>query len=65
MDEEGYFRITGRVKEMFTVGGFNVSPPEIEEFLRKYPKVQDVAVVGVPNERLGEVGAVYKGERPQ
>lgn len=59
MDEEGYFTITGRVKEMFTVGGFNVSPPEIEEFLRKYPKVQDVAVVGVPDERLGEVGAAY------
>lgn len=59
MDEEGYFRITGRVKEMFTVGGFNISPPEIEDFLRKYPEVQDVAVVGVPDERLGEVGAAY------
>lgn len=59
VDEEGYFRITGRVKEMFTVGGFNVSPPEIEEFLRKYPKVRNVAVAGVPDERLGEVGAAY------
>ena len=66
MDEDGYFRITGRVKEMFTVGGFNVSPPEIEEFLRKHPGVQDAAVVGVPDERLGEVAAAYvrrkKGE---
>lgn len=59
MDEEGYFRITGRVKEMFTVGGFNVSPPEIEGFLRKYLKVEDVTVVGVPDKRLGEVGAAY------
>ena len=59
MDEEGYVRITGRVKEMFTVGGFNVSPPEIEEFLLKHPKIQMVAVAGVPNERLGEVGAAF------
>lgn len=59
MDEEGYFRITGRVKEMFTVGGFNVSPPEVEGFLLKHPKIQAVAVVGVPEERLGEVGAAY------
>ncbi|HLA28614.1 MAG TPA: AMP-binding protein [Syntrophales bacterium] len=58
-DSDGYFRITGRVKEMFTVGGFNVSPPEIEETLRKHSKVKDIAVVGVPDERLGEVGASY------
>ena len=58
-DKDGYFRITGRVKEMFTVGGFNVSPPEIEEYLRKHSKIKDVAVVGVPDERLGEVGAAY------
>jgi fatty-acyl-CoA synthase len=59
MDEEGYLRITGRVKEMFTVGGFNVSPPEIEGFIRKHPKVEDVAVAGVPEKRLGEVGAAF------
>ena len=59
MDEEGYFRITGRVKEMFNVGGFNVSPPEVEEFLLKNPKIESVSVVGVPEERLGEIGAAF------
>jgi len=58
-DEEGYFRITGRVKEMFSVGGFNVSPPEVEEFLLKNPKIEAVSVVGVPEERLGEIGAAF------
>ncbi|HDG98441.1 MAG TPA: AMP-binding protein [Desulfobacterales bacterium] len=66
MDEDGYVYITGRIKEMFTVGGFNVSPPEIENFILAHPKVADVAVVGVPDERLGEVGAAFvklkKGE---
>jgi len=59
MDEEGYFRITGRVKEMFSVGGFNVSPPEVEDFLLKHPTIEAVSVVGVPDERLGEVGAAF------
>ena len=59
MDKDGYVYITGRVKEMFTVGGFNVSPPEIEGFLLKHPKIESVSVVGVPDERLGEVGAAF------
>lgn len=59
MDDDGYVYLTGRVKEMFTVGGFNVSPPEIENFLLKHPKVAGVAVVGVPDKRLGEVGAAF------
>jgi fatty-acyl-CoA synthase len=66
LDEEGYLKITGRLKEMFIVGGFNVSPTEIEDFLLKHPKIQAVSVVGVPDERLGEVGAAFvqlkKGE---
>jgi fatty-acyl-CoA synthase len=66
MDEDGYVYITGRVKEMYTVGGFNVSPPEIEGFLLKHPKIEAISVVGVPDERLGEVGAAFirlkKGE---
>lgn len=66
MDEDGYVYITGRVKEMFIVGGFNVSPPEIENFILRHPKVANVAVVGVPDQRLGEVGAAFiiprKGE---
>ena len=59
MDDDGYVYITGRLKDMFTVGGFNVSPPEIENFLMSHPDVQNAAVVGVPDERLGEVGAAF------
>ncbi|RJX23557.1 MAG: AMP-binding protein [Dethiobacter sp.] len=59
MDEDGYIYITGRLKEMFTVGGFNVSPPEIENFLLTHPDIENVAVVGVPEERLGEVGTAF------
>ena len=44
---------------MITVGGFNVSPPEIENYLLKYPGIANVAVVGVPDQRLGEVGAAF------
>ena len=58
-DEEGYVYITGRIKDMFTVGGFNVSPPEVENYLLKHPKIADAAVVGVPDKRLGEVGAAF------
>lgn len=64
MDEDGYVYITGRLKDMFTVGGFNVSPPEIENFLLTHPSVQNAAVVGVPDERLGEVGAAFVKLKP-
>ena len=50
----GYFRITGRLKEMIIRGGENIYPREIEEFLHRHPKVADVYVVGLPDERLGE-----------
>jgi len=67
MDEDGYVYITGRIKEMFTVGGFNVSPPEIENYILKHPRVASVAVAGVPDKRLGDVGAAFiklkKGEK--
>jgi fatty-acyl-CoA synthase len=59
MDRDGYVYITGRVKEMYIVGGFNVSPPEIEGFLLKHPKIEAVSIVGVPDNRLGEVGAAF------
>jgi len=59
MDKDGYVTITGRLKEMFIVGGFNVSPPEIENYLLKHPKIGNVAVVGVPDPRLGEIGAAF------
>ena len=61
MDEDGYVYLTGRVKEMFTVGGFNVSPPEIENYILRHPAVAGVAVAGIPDKRLGEVcGAFIK-----
>ncbi len=55
IDEEGYMYITGRKKDMIVVGGFNVYPRELEELLFTHPKVKNVAVVGVPDERMGEV----------
>jgi long-chain acyl-CoA synthetase len=54
MDEEGWFFIVDRIKEMITVSGFNVYPTEVEEVLYQHPKVAKVAVVGVPDERTGE-----------
>ncbi|WP_268884684.1 AMP-binding protein [Alkalihalobacterium elongatum] len=54
MDQEGYCRITGRLKDMIIRGGENVYPREIEEFLYQHPKVLDVQVVGVPDPKFGE-----------
>jgi fatty-acyl-CoA synthase len=54
MDEEGYCKIVGRIKDMVIRGGENVYPREIEEFLYRHPKIQDVQVFGVPDERYGE-----------
>jgi fatty-acyl-CoA synthase len=58
-DDEGYFWIKGRLKEMFISGGENVYPAEIESVLHEHPRVSDAAVVGVADERWGEVGAAY------
>jgi fatty-acyl-CoA synthase len=54
MDEQGYVRIVGRIKDMIIRGGENVYPREIEEFLYTHPAIADVQVVGVPDERYGE-----------
>lgn len=54
MDEEGYVNIVGRIKDMVIRGGENLYPREIEEFLYRHPQVQDVQVVGVPDEKYGE-----------
>ena len=54
MDEEGYVRVVGRIKDMIIRGGENVYPREIEEFLYTHPAVADVQVIGVPDERYGE-----------
>lgn len=53
-ESDGYFRITGRLKDMIIRGGENISPREIEELLYRHPAVEDVQVVGVPDVRLGE-----------
>ncbi len=57
MDERGYVKIVGRKKDMVIVGGFNVYPREIEEYLIEHPDIREVAVVGVPDKDLGEVVA--------
>jgi len=54
IDEEGYCDIVGRVKDMIIRGGENIYPREIEEYLFQHPKIQEVAVFGVPDERYGE-----------
>ncbi len=59
MDGRGYLRIVGRVKEMIIRGGENLFPAEIENVVRTHPAVLDVAVVGVPDRRLGEVAAAF------
>lgn len=56
MDEQGYVRITDRKKDLFISGGFNVYPAEVEKLLSGHPAVAMVAVIGVPDERMGEVG---------
>lgn len=58
-DEQGYLKITGRLKEMFIVGGSNAYPAEIERMLQTHPKIKQAVVVGVPDARLGEVGLAY------
>ena len=55
-DEQGYYRICDRLKDMFISGGENVYPAEVEAVLHEHPAVADAAVVGVPDERWGEVG---------
>ena len=59
MDEAGNVTITDRVKDMYVVGGFNAYPAEIEAILRGHDAVGQVAVIGVPDERMGEVGCAY------
>jgi fatty-acyl-CoA synthase len=54
MDDDGYCNIVGRVKDMVIRGGENIYPREIEEFLYRHPKVQDVQVIGVPDAKYGE-----------
>jgi HIP---CoA ligase len=64
LDGQGYLTITDRLKDMYICGGFNVYPAEIEQALARLPGVADSAVIGVPDERLGEVGKAYVVARP-
>ncbi len=59
MDENGYCKITGRMKDMIIRGGENIYPREIEEFLYSFPKIKDVQVVGIPSEKYGEEVAAF------
>jgi len=58
-DEEGFYRIKGRLKDMYISGGENVYPAEVEAVLHDHPHVQDAAVVGVPHDRWGECGVAF------
>jgi HIP---CoA ligase len=64
MDERGYIKITDRKKDMFIVGGFNAYPAEIENLLLRNDALAQVAVIGIPDERMGEVGMAYVVPRP-
>ena len=59
MRPDGYFRVTGRAKDMIIRGGENIYPREVEEFLYTHPKVADVQVIGLPDAKLGETVAAW------
>ena len=61
MDDRGFLRVTGRVKDMIIRGGLNLYPREIEDLLFDHPAIAEVAIVGIPDEKWGEqVGAVVR-----
>ena len=64
MNEGGNLRITDRKKDIVIVGGFNAYPAEIENMLSEHPAISQVAVVGVSDRRLGEVGCAFVVLRP-
>jgi acyl-CoA synthetase (AMP-forming)/AMP-acid ligase II len=64
VDQAGNLRITDRLKDMYICGGFNVYPAEVEQVLARLDGVADAAVIGVPDERLGEVGRAFVVRRP-
>jgi acyl-CoA synthetase (AMP-forming)/AMP-acid ligase II len=64
LDDRGYLRITDRMKDMFIMGGFNCYPAEIENAMHGYPGILQVAVIGVPDERMGEVGMAFVVPEP-
>ena len=64
LDTAGYLAITGRIKDMYICGGFNVYPAEVEQVLARLDGVADSAVIGVPDPRLGEVGRAFLVRQP-
>lgn len=64
LDGRGYLRITDRIKDMFIVGGFNCYPAEIELLASKHPAILQIAVIGVSDERMGEVGRAFIVKKP-
>ena len=69
MDKHGNIAITDRKKDMYINGGFNVYPAEVESIMLQHPQIGQVSVVGVPDERMGEVGFAFivptSGETPE
>ena len=64
MDAAGNLRITDRIKDMFIVGGFNAYPAEIENILLTHPEISQVAVLGIPDNRMGEIGVAFVIAKP-
>ena len=64
LDADGYLRITDRKKDMYISGGFNCYPAEIEKLLARHPAIEMVAVTGIPDDRMGEVGCAFIVPRP-
>jgi acyl-CoA synthetase (AMP-forming)/AMP-acid ligase II len=64
LDESGYLHLRGRESEMFIRGGYNVYPSEVEDVLARHPRIARAAIVGVPDDRLGEIGWAFVEPRP-
>ena len=64
LDGRGFLKITDRLKDMYICGGFNCYPAEIENLLLGHPDIAEVAVIGTPDERLGEVGHAFVVRKP-
>jgi acyl-CoA synthetase (AMP-forming)/AMP-acid ligase II len=63
-DEDGFYFLVDRKKDLIVSGGENIYPVEIENFLQEYPKVKDVAVIGLPDKRLGEITGAIVEQQP-
>jgi len=63
-DEEGFIYVVDRLKNMYISGGENVYPAEVEHFLRSHPEINDVAIIGIPDEKWGESGKAYIVKKP-